>query len=57
MRRTAPYGSWVGVAVVAQPTWVSAEDEADQLMDMLLAKKRAGDRRAWLEHKGNLAQV
>ena len=36
---------------------VSAEDEADQLMDMLLAKKRAGDRRAWLEHKGNLAQV
>ena len=36
---------------------VSAEDKADQLMDMLLAKKRAGDRRAWREHKGNLAQV
>jgi len=36
---------------------VSAGDQADQLMDMLLAKKRAGDRREWLEHKGNLAQV
>jgi len=26
-----------------------------QLMDMLLAKKRSGDRRSWLEEKGNLA--
>jgi topoisomerase-4 subunit B len=26
-------------------------------MDMLLAKKRAADRREWLEEKGNLAQV
>jgi topoisomerase-4 subunit B len=26
-------------------------------MDMLLAKKRAGDRKAWLESKGNLAEV
>ena len=25
--------------------------------DMLLAKKRAGDRRAWLEKKGDLAEV
>ena len=29
----------------------------DALMDMLLAKKRSGDRRAWLEEKGNLAEV
>lgn len=29
----------------------------DALMDMLLAKKRAGDRRAWLEEKGNLAEI
>jgi topoisomerase-4 subunit B len=36
---------------------VSAEDKADQMMDMLLAKKRAADRRDWLEHKGNLAQI
>jgi len=26
-------------------------------MDMLLAKKRAADRREWLEQKGNLVQV
>ena len=36
---------------------VSAEDETDKLMDMLLAKKRASDRRDWLESKGNLAEV
>jgi topoisomerase-4 subunit B len=27
------------------------------MLDMLLAKKRAGDRREWLEAKGNLAQL
>jgi topoisomerase-4 subunit B len=27
------------------------------LMDMLLAKKRAGDRRNWLETKGDLASL
>jgi topoisomerase-4 subunit B len=36
---------------------VSARDKADQVMDMLLAKKRAKDRREWLESKGNLAEV
>jgi topoisomerase-4 subunit B len=36
---------------------VEAEDEADQMLDMLLAKKRASDRRDWLESKGNLAQI
>ncbi len=36
---------------------VSAKDDVDQLMDMMLAKKRAADRREWLETKGNLAQV
>ena len=36
---------------------VAAEDDTDQLMDMLLAKKRAKDRRKWLETKGNLAEV
>ena len=36
---------------------VEANDGADQLMDMLLAKKRASDRRDWLESKGNLATV
>jgi topoisomerase-4 subunit B len=36
---------------------VDARDEADSVMDMLLAKKRASDRREWLESKGNLATV
>jgi len=33
---------------------VEAQDQADQVMDMMLAKKRASDRREWLETKGNL---
>jgi len=33
---------------------VEATDQADQVMDMMLAKKRASDRREWLETKGNL---
>jgi len=36
---------------------VDAKDNADQIMDMLLAKKRASDRKEWLETKGNLAEV
>jgi topoisomerase-4 subunit B len=30
---------------------------ADQLMDMLLAKKRANDRKDWLEQNGNKAEI
>ncbi len=36
---------------------VEPGDGAARMMDMLLAKKRAGDRRNWLETKGNLAEV
>jgi topoisomerase-4 subunit B len=36
---------------------IESQDETDKLMDMLLAKKRASDRREWLEEKGNLADV
>jgi topoisomerase IV subunit B len=36
---------------------IAARDNSDSLMDMLLAKKRAGDRREWLEQSGNLAEV
>ena len=36
---------------------VSAKDQTDKLMDMLLSKKRSADRRKWLETKGNLAEV
>jgi topoisomerase IV subunit B len=36
---------------------IEAADDTDKLMDMLLAKKRASDRREWLEQKGNLAEA
>jgi topoisomerase-4 subunit B len=36
---------------------ITGNDPADKLLDMLLAKKRAGDRREWLQAKGNLAEV
>ena len=36
---------------------VDGEDGVDQILDMLLAKKRAADRREWLESKGNLAEI
>jgi topoisomerase-4 subunit B len=29
----------------------------NSVMDMLLAKKRAADRKIWLEDKGNLADI
>ena len=32
-------------------------EATSEMMDMLLAKKRAGDRKTWLESKGNLAEV
>lgn len=41
---------------LVQLTLDSADDTLE-LMDMLLAKKRASDRKAWLESKGNLAEV
>jgi topoisomerase-4 subunit B len=36
---------------------VAASDDTEQTLDMLLAKKRARDRREWLETKGNLAAI
>jgi len=36
---------------------LDSDDDTDEMMDMLLAKKRASDRRSWLEKKGNLAEV
>lgn len=32
-------------------------DGTHEVMDMLLAKKRASDRKSWLESKGNLAEI
>ena len=36
---------------------IKSGDGTPQMMDMLLAKKRAADRKKWLEKKGDLAQV
>jgi topoisomerase-4 subunit B len=36
---------------------VDEQDETERMLDMLLAKKRSKDRRAWLQSKGNLADV
>jgi topoisomerase-4 subunit B len=40
------------VQLVVQPG-----DDTSRLMDMLLAKRRASDRRCWLQEKGDLAEV
>ena len=36
---------------------LDAGDETYRIMDMLLARKRAGDRKDWLQAKGDLAEV
>ena len=36
---------------------VDSEAETRELLDMLLARKRSPDRRAWLEHKGDQAEL
>jgi len=36
---------------------VEDNDETNEIMDLLLAKKRSQDRKFWLESKGNLAEV
>jgi topoisomerase-4 subunit B len=36
---------------------VDDEESTTEQMDLLLAKKRAPDRKFWLETKGNLAEI
>jgi topoisomerase-4 subunit B len=36
---------------------VEPGDGTNEMMDMLLAKKRSGDRKTWLQSKGNLADI
>lgn len=36
---------------------IEDNDDTQQLLDMLLAKKRSSDRKAWLESKGDLASM
>lgn len=37
--------------------FIDGDDDTLQVMDMMLAKKRASDRKQWLEDKGNLADI
>ncbi len=36
---------------------IAKDDETNNKLDLLLAKKRSSDRKVWLEDKGNLAQI
>ncbi len=36
---------------------IDDEQETDEMMDMLLGKKRADDRRSWLQRNGDMAEV
>lgn len=36
---------------------IKEKDHTNEMLDMLLAKKRAHDRKNWLEQKGNLAEI
>jgi topoisomerase-4 subunit B len=36
---------------------IAAGDNTNQIIDMMLAKKRAADRKKWLEQKGDKAEV
>jgi len=36
---------------------IQNDDGTQEMMDMLMAKKRYPDRRKWLEEKGNLAEI
>jgi len=36
---------------------IKTNDKTDDMLDMLLAKKRVPDRKSWLENKGNLAEI
>lgn len=42
---------------LVQLTLTKGGEESQKIMDMLLAKKRASDRKAWLEKKGDMAEV
>ena len=36
---------------------IEGGDNSEQIMDMLLSKKRSADRKSWLEEKGNKAEI
>jgi topoisomerase-4 subunit B len=36
---------------------IDSDDDTHKVMDMLLARKRATDRRSWLETRGDMAEA
>ncbi len=36
---------------------IDSHEQTQEIMDMLLAKKRSGERKTWLEDKGNLVEI
>ncbi|OZG71605.1 DNA topoisomerase IV subunit B [Hahella sp. CCB-MM4] len=42
---------------LVQLTIEDDDGSTNEMLDMMLAKKRAGDRKSWLETKGNLAEI
>jgi len=36
---------------------IDAKDGPDKIFDMLLSKKRSGDRKKWLQKKGDMADI
>jgi len=54
----ASVGSFIAIFFAnSMGTAAIAGEEDKGTMDMLLAKKRASDRKAWLQEKGDLAEV
>jgi len=45
------------VGLAADGSAIEGDDGTNKIMDMLLAKKRAADRKEWLETKGDLASL
>ena len=41
----------------AEPVLIPGQDAADSIIDMLLAKGRASDRKEWLMEEGNKAEI
>jgi len=54
---TAVACSILGVNAFDQPNVQESKDNTNKLLDMLLGKKRASDRKNWLEKNGDKAEV
>ena len=55
--RTGNYAHMFIKRTLIRELTIDSTNETTSLMDMLLAKKRAKDRKSWLEKKGDLADI